>query len=160
MPAASLREEGPQRREQCLNIDFVFVAVVAFVVPWRAYRLQDYTQDSSDEQEFTDLIEKLQEQLAKLVKPDGAEITLENSPADNAALMAARGLALEARKRAVKADLKPDWFQAVVLATAFSEVWDLALASEYWDDAVAGAKTHQSRIRCLMARAQFYSCVA
>ena len=64
MPAASLREEGPQRREQCLNIDFVFVAVVAFVVPWRAYRLQDHTQDSSDEQEFNDLIEKLQEQLA------------------------------------------------------------------------------------------------
>jgi hypothetical protein len=66
------------------------------------------------------------------------------------------GLGLEARRLARQAKLEPDWFQSMILAYAFTQVWDTATASEYWTRMVRLADTHQSRIRSLVSRADFY----
>lgn len=122
-----------------------------------AYRLQRRTQATSDEQQFNDLIAKMQEVLAGL--DNSRTMTLKTYAANGVALTSLRGQALEARKVIGRARIKPDWFQNMILAYAFSQAWDLASAHGYWDDAVTGAlasRNHPAHVSSLVARAQFY----
>jgi hypothetical protein len=134
-------------------------AVVAFFVSLRAYQLQRRTQSVNDQTKFDDLIQKIQENLGKLSQSQG---DLGSCPtpggytATNTTLVGLLGLALEARRLARRAGLQPDWFQSMVLASAFSQVWDTASAIEYWTRMVDVADTHQSHIRSLVSRAAFY----
>jgi hypothetical protein len=132
----------------------VVVSVVAFAIAARAYQLQKRSQGTSDEGQLNDLVEKIQDRLAGM--GGSLEVTMKSFSADNAALAGVQGLALEARKLSERAGIEPDWFQSMVLATAFGQVWDLAGAAPYLRRAVDIAKTHQSRIRSLTSRAMFY----
>jgi len=127
--------------------------VVAIV----AYRLQRRTQASSDEQQLNELIQKMQDGLAEL--NPGRSVTLQAFAANSVSLTSLRGQALEARKVIDRAGIKPDWFQNMILALAFSQTWDLASANPYWDGAVTAASAtgnHPAHISSLAARAQFY----
>jgi tetratricopeptide (TPR) repeat protein len=134
-------------------------AVVAFFVSLRAYQLQRRTQSINDQTKFDDLIQKIQENLGKLSQSQGdlgSYPTPGGYTATNTTLIGLLGLALEARRLARRAGLQPDWFQSMVLAYAFSQVWDTASAIEYWTRMVDVADTHQSHIRSLVSRAAFY----
>jgi hypothetical protein len=139
-----------------------FAAAVAAVgscaVALIAFRLQGRTQAAGDEEHLSDLIEKMQTGLASLPNVR-REATLESMAAGGVALTSLRGQALEARKLIQRADLKPDWFQSMILAIAFSQTWDLASAGPFWTDAVvasAKAGDHPAHISSLTARAEFY----
>lgn len=122
-----------------------------------AYRLQRRTQATSDEQQVNDLIEKMETALGSL--DTSRTMTLKTFAANNVALTTLRGQALEARKVIDRAGIAPDWFQNMILAYAFSQTWDLASASPYWDDAVAVALAsgnHPAHVSSLVARAHFY----
>jgi hypothetical protein len=122
-----------------------------------AYRMQRRTQATSDEQQVNDLIEKMETALGSL--DTSRTMTLKTFAANNVALTTLRGQALEARKVIGRAGIAPDWFQNMILAYAFSQTWDLAGASPYWDDAVAVALAsgnHPAHVSSLVARAQFY----
>ncbi len=119
------------------------------------YHIQKNTQVSSDEQELHDLLEKIQSGMATMAQAQST-FKVESMATENAALAALQGEALQARRLIRRAELKLDWFQNIILAYAFTETWDAAGAQEFWDGAVAGAKTPQARIRALTARAEFY----
>jgi hypothetical protein len=122
-----------------------------------AYLLQRRTQATSDENQVNDLIEKMQKALADL--DASRTITAEKFAANNVALARLRGLALEARKVITRARIKPDWFQNMVLAYAFSQTGDLKSADPYWQGAVTAAlasNNHPAHVSSLAARAEFY----
>jgi hypothetical protein len=144
----------------------VLVSIVAFALASVAYRQQkrvsaaaaaaaDRAQATTDEQNLNDLIEKIQEGLAKISQAE-TTFKLEGFAAENSALAALQGQALEARRLARRPGIELDWFQNMALAYAFSQVWDPAGAIEFWDRAVDGARTSQAHIRSLAARAEFY----
>jgi hypothetical protein len=148
-----------------ISLAGVIVAIVAFAVAAFTYQLAKRTQLTSDEQQFNDLIEKIQASFATSQAAErsmvgsatgSGQFTLENYAANSTTLARLQGLALEARKLAERAGLEPDWFQSTVLGYAFTEVWDNAGAAPYWSRAVDAAKTHQSLVRALASRAAFY----
>ncbi len=145
-----------------ISLGSLAVAVAAFGISYFTYHVQKRTQDSTEEQNLndlrqnlTDLIEKIQSGLATVAQPQ-ATFKLESFAAENSALAALQGQALEARRLAKGAELKLDWFQNMILAYAFTQTWDPAGAEEFWEGAVNGAMTSQARIRSLAARAEFY----
>lgn len=138
-----------------ISLGSLVVAIIAFMVSVFTYHVQKSTQVSSDEQNLNDLIEKIQSGLAATAVPQ-TTFSLESYAAENTALAALQGQALEARRLARRAEIELDWFKNMVLAYAFSQVWDLGSAKEFWDGAVGGAKTAQARVRSLAARAEFY----
>lgn len=142
--------------------DWIALAAAIFAgisgaVAFIAYRLQQRTQASSDEQQVNDLIEKMQQGLGSL--DTTRTMTMKTFAANSVALTSLHGQALEARKVIGRAGIKPDWFQNMILAYAFSQSWDLASANPYWDDAVDTALAsgnHPAYVSSLVARAQFY----
>jgi hypothetical protein len=145
--------------ESWIALGTFLVAVVAFAVSMRAYQLQRRTQRTEDQAKFDDLIQKISESLARLEQPQGDEAGLPTPTgyaAANTTMVSLLGLALEARRLARQAELEPDWFQSMILAYAFTQVWDTATASDYLTRMVDLADTHQSRIRSLVSRAGFY----
>jgi hypothetical protein len=133
-------------------------AIVASVVAIIAYRLQRRSQAMSDENQLNELIEKIQGGLGNLDKLSSA-ITIEDFAASGVALTGLRGQALEAKKLIKRADIKPDWFQNMILGYAFTQAWDPKAAFTYWDDAVSatsGGDAHQAHVSSLEARANFY----
>ncbi len=142
--------------------DWIALAAAIFAgisgaVAFIAYRLQQRTQASSDEQQLNDLIEKMQQGLGSL--DTTRTMTMKTFAANSVALTSLHGQALEARKVIGRGGIKPDWFQNMILAYAFSQSWDLASANPYWDDAVATALAsgnHPAYVSSLVARAQFY----
>jgi len=142
------------------------VAVVALAVAGLAYRQQRVTQRRTDEQQLNDLIEKLQDGLAGVSRPQGT-MAFEAYATENAAKLAGLlGQAIEAKELIHGSGIRPNWFQSMVLAYSFSQAWDPAAAIEYWKNAVdvskpehqeAGRKPdYQAYIHSLAARAEFY----
>jgi tetratricopeptide (TPR) repeat protein len=142
------------------------VAAVALVVSGLAYRQQRVTQRRTDEQQLNDLIEKLEKGLADVSRPQGT-MAFETYATENAAkLTSLLGQAVQAKELIDRSGIRPDWFQSMVLAYAFSEAWDLPGAIDYWKRAVEISKPeqqeadrepdHQPYIRSLAARAEFY----
>ena len=145
-----------------ISLGSLLVAVFAFTVSYYTYNVQKRTQVSTEEQNLNvrqqnldDLIEKIQSVLATVAQPQ-TTFKLESFAAENTALTALQGQALEARRLARHPGITLDWFQNMVLAYAFTQTWDPASAKDFWDGAVTGAKTPQARIRSLTARAEFY----
>jgi hypothetical protein len=151
----------------------VGVSMVAFALASIAYRQQKRAsaaseaaaataQVSTDEQNLNDLIDKIQAGLATLsqgpstLSQGQSTFKLENVVAESTAMAALQGQALEARRLIERSHITLDWFQNMVLAYAFSQIWDPAGAIPYWNGAVDGAKTPQAHIRGLTARAEFY----
>jgi tetratricopeptide (TPR) repeat protein len=142
------------------------VATVALLVSGYTYRLQQKTESRTAEQELNDLIEKLQDGLASLNRPQGS-IAFETYAVENAATLAGLyGHAIEAVKLLERSGIEPDWFQSMILAYAFTQAWDPAGAIDYWKRAVEVSKPeHQppghkkqyaAYIRSLTSRAEFY----
>ncbi|HTX85371.1 MAG TPA: hypothetical protein VME44_24560 [Streptosporangiaceae bacterium] len=145
-----------------ISLGSLVVAIVAFVVSYLAYRVQQRTQDSTEEQnlnelreKLNDLIERIQSSLATMAQPQ-TTFKLDTVVSESAALTALQGQALEARRLARLPGITLDWFQNMVLAYALSQAWDPASAEEFWVGAVTAATTSQARIRSLTARAEFY----
>ena len=91
----------------------------------------------------------------------------ETYTAENAAKLARlHGQAIEARKLIDRAGILPDWFQSMVLASAFTQAWDPAGAFDFLKQAVEVSKPenqeanrkpgYQAHIHSLMALAEFY----
>ena len=119
-----------------ISLGSAIVAAVALVASGYTYRLQQKTEGRTAEQELNDLVEKLQEGLASLNRPQGS-FTFETYALDNAATMAGlHGHAIEAEKLLERSGIEPDWFQSMILAYAFTQVWDPAGAIDYWERAV------------------------
>jgi hypothetical protein len=134
----------------------VVIAAIAFVFSGLAYRLERRGQGTGHEQQLNDLLEKIQGDLAGLNQYQSAP-TLETYAASNATMIALQSRALAARKLARRAEIELDWFQSMILAYAFTQVWDTKGAIEYWEQAVKVARTHhQAHVRSLTARAEFY----
>lgn len=134
----------------------VIVAVIAFVVSGLAYRLQRRGQGTSDEQQLNDLLEKIQGDLAGLNQDQSAP-TLETYAASTATIVALQSRALAARRLAERAEIELNWMQSMILAYAFTQVWDTKGALQYWERAVKVAETHHlAYVRSLAARGEFY----
>ena len=149
-----------------LALGSAIVAAVALMVSGYTYRLQRKTEGRTAEQELNDLIEKLQDGLTSLNRPQGS-FTFETYAVENAAALAGlHGHAIEAEKLLGRSGIEPDWFQSMILAYAFTQAWDPAGAIDYWKRAVEVSKPeHQppghkkqyaAYIRSLSARAEFY----
>lgn len=141
-----------------ISLASVIVAGIALGVSGFTYYLQKRAGASSDENAFYSLIEEIEKQLGTLNIPHGA-ITPDVYATSNAALGALHGLAVEAKKTSGKAEIEPDWYQSMILAFAFSQVWDLPAAIYYWERAVRESEENQNesaQVRSLLARGAFF----
>ena len=119
----------------------LLVSGLAFAVSYVAYRLQAKTARSDDEKELADQIAAIQSSLAEMLPPasDGA---VPQSPsmqtfAKNSNVNAAlQTLLLRIGTLIQFADLKPDWYQNLVLATAAVHIGDPVTAGPYAEKAV------------------------
>jgi hypothetical protein len=130
------------------------VALVALVVSYRALQLQSSGAKGSARQQFDELMHQLGRALDKWLSngdgdsPQGqagsasngevaqGEIqtlaldadALVNPPASNASWVQTLSRLWNPRS----SPLQPNWYEAVVLASSFAEVWDIERAGDYW----------------------------
>ena len=150
---------------ELIALGSAIVAAVALAVSGFAYRLQREAQGRTDEQQLNDLIQKLQDSLASISRPQGS-FTFEAYATNVAAQASLHGHAIAAKKLIERSGIEPDWFQSMVLAYAFTQVWDAASAIDYWERAVEVSKpehqvpgrkpNYQAYFHSLTARAEFY----
>ena len=110
------------------------VALAALGIAARSYQLSKTTQESDDVKQFGDLVQKTQDALAKL--PQTTTFDTESYATNGATLAAIQVYALDAHQLVVDQKVKPNSFDSVVLAFAFTQLWDGATAITYWNGAL------------------------